>query len=48
MSLRVDRGGYRPEVLDSLRAMGYELREAQPGGDVEAIEAGRRRMDRGE
>ena len=36
--VRVDRGGYRPEVLDSLRAMGYELREAQPGGDVEAIE----------
>jgi gamma-glutamyltranspeptidase/glutathione hydrolase len=35
---RVDRGGFRPEVLDSLRAMGYELREAQPGGDVEAIE----------
>ncbi len=35
---RVDRGGYRTEVLDSLRAMGYELRESQPGGDVEAIE----------
>ena len=35
---RLDRGGYRPEVLDSLRAMGYELREAQPGGDVEAVE----------
>jgi gamma-glutamyltranspeptidase/glutathione hydrolase len=36
--VRVDRGGYRPEVLDSLRTMGYELREAQPGGDVEAVE----------
>lgn len=35
--VRVDRGGFQPEVLDSLRAMGYELREAQPGGDVEAI-----------
>ena len=36
--VRVDRGGYQPEVLDSLRAMGYEIRESQPGGDVEAIE----------
>lgn len=37
-SVRVDRGGFRPEVLDSLRAMGYGIRESQPGGDVEAIE----------
>jgi len=37
-AVRVDRGGFRPEVLDSLRAMGYEIKESQPGGDVEAIE----------
>ena len=36
-AVRVDRGGFQPAVLDSLRAMGYELREGQPGGDVEAI-----------
>ncbi len=37
-TVRVDRGGFRPEVLDSLRAMGYGIREANPGGDVEAVE----------
>jgi len=36
-SVRVDRAGFRPEVLDSLRAMGYGIRESHPGGDVEAI-----------
>ncbi len=34
---RVDRDGFRPAVLDSLRAMGHELRVAGVGGDVEAI-----------
>jgi gamma-glutamyltranspeptidase/glutathione hydrolase len=35
--IRVDRDGFRPEILDSLRAMGHELRIAGVGGDVEAI-----------
>jgi gamma-glutamyltranspeptidase/glutathione hydrolase len=35
--LRVDRGGFRPEVLARLRAMGHEVAEQPPGGDVEAV-----------
>jgi gamma-glutamyltranspeptidase/glutathione hydrolase len=35
--LRVDRDGFLPAVLDSLRAKGHELRVAGVGGDVEAI-----------
>lgn len=36
-SLRVDRNGFAPAVLDSLRAMGHGIRIADPGGDIEAI-----------
>ncbi|TFG48708.1 MAG: gamma-glutamyltransferase [Gemmatimonadales bacterium] len=36
-SLRVDRNGFSPAVLDSLRAMGHGIREGDPGGDIEAI-----------
>jgi gamma-glutamyltranspeptidase/glutathione hydrolase len=35
--LSVDRGGFTPAALDSLRAMGHEIREQNPGGDIEAI-----------
>ncbi|HEX5632169.1 MAG TPA: gamma-glutamyltransferase, partial [Gemmatimonadales bacterium] len=35
--LRVDRDGFRPEVLERLRAMGHDVAEQSPGGDVEAI-----------
>jgi gamma-glutamyltranspeptidase/glutathione hydrolase len=35
--LRVDRGGFAPEVMDSVRALGHELTEQTPGGDIEAI-----------
>jgi len=35
--LGVDRGGFLPAVLDSLRAMGHTLSEQTPGGDIEAI-----------
>jgi gamma-glutamyltranspeptidase/glutathione hydrolase len=36
-SLRVDRAGFAPAVLDSLRAMGHGIRLSEPGGDIEAI-----------
>jgi len=35
--LRIDRGGFAPEVIDSLRTMGHEVTEQSPGGDIEAI-----------
>jgi gamma-glutamyltranspeptidase/glutathione hydrolase len=35
--LRVDRGGFAPAVIDSVRAMGHEVTEQSPGGDIEAI-----------
>ncbi|HEX5817451.1 MAG TPA: gamma-glutamyltransferase [Gemmatimonadales bacterium] len=35
--LNVDRGGFTPAAIDSLRAMGHEIREQNPGGDIEAI-----------
>jgi gamma-glutamyltranspeptidase len=33
----VDRDGFQPEVLESLRAMGHGIRLGDPGGDIEAI-----------
>ncbi|MFL5520468.1 MAG: gamma-glutamyltransferase, partial [Gemmatimonadales bacterium] len=35
--LNIDRGGFAPAAIDSLRAMGHEIREQTPGGDIEAI-----------
>jgi gamma-glutamyltranspeptidase/glutathione hydrolase len=35
--LRVDRDGFAPAVLDSLRAMGHVVTVQSPGGDVEAV-----------
>ena len=35
--LNIDRGGFAPAAIDSLRAMGHEIREQNPGGDIEAI-----------
>jgi gamma-glutamyltranspeptidase/glutathione hydrolase len=35
--LRVDRDGFRAETVERLRAMGHEVAEQSPGGDVEAI-----------
>lgn len=34
---RVDHDGFLPAVIDSLKAMGHEVRPVNPGGDVEAI-----------
>ena len=36
-SLRVEGGGFLPEVLDSLRARGHGISIQGTGGDVEAI-----------
>jgi len=36
-TIMVERGGFVPAVLDSLRAMGHAIREYSPWGDVEAI-----------
>ncbi len=35
--IEVERNGFRPATLDSLRAMGYQIRERGHWGDVEAI-----------
>jgi gamma-glutamyltranspeptidase/glutathione hydrolase len=35
--LRMDRDGFRPETVERLRAMGHEVIDQTPGGDVEAI-----------
>jgi gamma-glutamyltranspeptidase/glutathione hydrolase len=36
-TIRVERGGFLPVVLDSLRAMGHAVAPGTPWGDVEAI-----------
>ena len=36
-AIRADKDGFLAPVLDTLRAMGHEVRVANPGGDVEAI-----------
>ena len=36
-TIRVERGGFAPALLDSLRAMGHGVTEGSPWGDVEAI-----------
>ena len=36
-SLQVERGGFPPATLDSLRARGHAIREGGYWGDVEAI-----------
>jgi gamma-glutamyltranspeptidase/glutathione hydrolase len=35
--LRVDRGGFAPAVIDSVRSLGHAVTEQNPGGDIEAI-----------
>ena len=35
--LRVDRGGFAPAVIDSVRSLGHTVTEQNPGGDIEAI-----------
>ncbi len=36
-AIRADKDGFLAPVLDTLRALGHEVRVANPGGDVEAI-----------